>query len=145
MILPDVNVLIYCLRSDAERHREYRSWLDESLKSGLPVLLADVVTAGVARVATHPRVWRVPTPLEVVLAFLDGLRSRPNVLSVVPGPDHWGHFVRLCNAAHARGNLVADAWLAAIAVEQGSTLFTTDRDFAKFPGVRLRHPLDPAD
>lgn len=142
MILPDVNVLIYCLRGDAERHREYRKWLDASLKSGLPILLADVVTAGVARVATHPRVWRVPTPLDDVIGFLEGLRSRPNVRPAQPGRDHWGHFARLCRAVHARGNLVADAWLAAITLEQGSTLFTTDRDFAKFPGLRWRHPLE---
>jgi hypothetical protein len=61
---------------------------------------------------------------------------------VTPGQRHWEIFTRLCTAVGARGNLVADAYFAALAIESGSELITTDRDFARFPGLRWRHPLE---
>lgn len=144
MILPDVNVLLYALRGEAEHHAEYRAWLDTSLKSGVTILLADTVVSGVVRIATHPRVWEIPTPIDAVLAYVDGLRSRVNVRPAPGGPEHWQVFAALCRSTRARGNIIPDAWLAALAIEEGATLFTADRDFARFPGLKWRHPLDSA-
>lgn len=75
------------------------------------------------------------------LEFADALLDRPNVLRVEPGARHWRIFTRLCDEAGAKGDLVPDAWLAAVAVESGSELITADRGFARFPGLRWRHPL----
>ncbi|TAK75093.1 MAG: PIN domain-containing protein, partial [Dehalococcoidia bacterium] len=74
-------------------------------------------------------------------AFANTLRSSPGVVIVGAGDRHWDIFERLCLEAGARGNLVTDAYLAALAIESGSELITTDRDFARFPGLRWRHPL----
>ena len=60
---------------------------------------------------------------------------------VAPGPRHWRLFTDLCRVAGAKGAIVADAYLAALAIESGSDWITTDRDYARFPGLRWRHPL----
>jgi len=75
------------------------------------------------------------------LAFANAFRSEPNALAIAPGPRHWEIFQRLCLDGGARGNLVPDAWLAALAIESGCELVTADRDFARFPGLRWMHPL----
>lgn len=93
------------------------------------------------RVATHPRIFAPPAPIEQALEFATALRTQPNAVIMSPGPRHWGIFERLCRAAGAKGNLVADAYLAALAIESGSEWITTDRDFSRFPGLRWRHPL----
>lgn len=93
------------------------------------------------RVATHPRIFDPPASTSAALAFAHALRSQPNAVLVAPGSRHWEIFGRLCRAAEARGNLVPDAYLAALAIESGSEWVTTDRDFSRFPGLRWRHPL----
>ena len=103
--------------------------------------LADAVLSGFLRIVTHPRVFATPTPLVEALRFVEALRGRPNAVRVEPGARHWGLFVDLCRAVDARGNLVPDAWLAALAIESGCEWVTTDRDYARFPGLRWRHPL----
>jgi toxin-antitoxin system PIN domain toxin len=142
MILPDVNVLIYAHRSDAPDHARYRDWLEKAIGSEAAFGLADVVLSGFLRVITHPRIFNSPTPLDAAVAFAEELRALPNCVPVAPGPRHWPIFCRLCREAGARGNLVPDAFLAALAVESGSEWITTDRGFSRFPGLRWRHPLN---
>jgi uncharacterized protein len=100
------------------------------------------VLSGFLRVVTHPRVFTQPTPLSKALAFCEVLRSQPNGTVLSPGPRHWRIFTGLCAEAGARGNLVPDAYLAALAIETGSEWITTDGDYRRFKGLRLRHPLD---
>ena len=73
--------------------------------------------------------------------FCDASRERPNAVVLAPGARHWRLFADLCTAAGARGNLVPDAYLAALAIETGSTWATADRDYARFPGLAVAHPL----
>jgi toxin-antitoxin system PIN domain toxin len=94
------------------------------------------------RVVTNPRTLTPPASTEGALAFAEALRAQPNAVLVSPGRRHWGIFTRLCRAVGARGNLVPDAYLAALAIESGSEWITTDRDYARFPGLRWRHPID---
>lgn len=141
MILLDVNVLVYAHRSDAPDHRRYYEWLREAITSDAPYGVSDLVLSGFVRIVTHPRVFRVPTPMKTALAFCNALRGRPNCVIIAPGPRHWEIFTRLCGSSGIKGNLVADAYLAALAVESGSEWITTDRDYARFPGLRWRHPL----
>lgn len=82
---------------------------------------------------------------DVALEFVDGVRERPNGVPVTPGPRHWHRFTSLCRRTGARGNVVPDAYLAALAIETGSEWVTTDRGFARFVGLRWRHPLDEVD
>ena len=97
--------------------------------------------SGFLRIVTHPRVFKQPTPLDQATAFCETLRALPNATLLTPGPRHWQIFVRLCAETGARGNLVPDAYLAALAIETGSEWITTDGDYRRFPGLRLRHPL----
>ena len=90
---------------------------------------------------THPAVFDPPTAIDDALKVADATRSRPNAVAVVPGVQHWDIFGRLCRAGNAKGPLVSDAYFAALAIESGSEWITTDRDFARFPGLRWRHPL----
>lgn len=142
MILLDVNVLVYAARTDAPRYDEHRRWLDSVVKAEAPFGLSELVLSGVVRILTNPRVFVNPMPLDAALAFVNGLRQQPNAVVIQPGPRHWELFSRLCRAVRARGNLVADAYLAALAIESGSEWIADDRDFARFPGLRWRHPLE---
>ncbi|MGH7393045.1 MAG: type II toxin-antitoxin system VapC family toxin [Candidatus Rokuibacteriota bacterium] len=140
MILPDVNVLVYAYRADAPAHARYRAWLEGVLAGHEAYGLADLVLAGFLRVATHPRVFLPPSPLPHAIEFAEALRAHPNCVHVAPGPRHWDIFTRLCREARVRGNLVPDAYLAALAIESGSEWMTTDRDYSRFPGLRWRDP-----
>lgn len=142
MILPDVNVLVYAHREDLPDHKRYRAWLEDAINSEAPYGISDLVLSGFIRVVTHPRIFRTPTPLRTALAFARALRERPNCVVLSPGPRHWEIFLRLLRATGARGNLVRDAYLAALAIETGSEWVTTDRGYARFPGLRWRHPLE---
>lgn len=141
MRLVDVNVLLYAFRDAAPGHEAYRAWLESAIEADEPFAVAELVLSSFVRVATHPRVFDPPASLEEALAFADALRNVPNVVPVAPGPRHWQLFERMCRDGAARGNLVTDAFLAALALEAGCELVTTDRDFARFPSLRWRHPL----
>ena len=141
MILLDVNVLVYAHRTDAPGHARYRDWLESVINSDIAYGLSDLVLSGFLRIVTHPRVFKEPTQLETALSVAMEVRDRPNCVVVGPGERHWEIFTRLCRQSEARGNIVADAYLAALAMESGSEWITTDRDFARFAGLRWRHPL----
>ena len=141
MLLTDVNVLIYAHRGDTTDHVRYRAWLDGMLSGDAAFGVSELVLSGFVRVATHPRVFKQPTPLNIALDFADRLRTHDNAVAVAPGERHWSIFTRLCRDAGARGNLIPDAYLAALAIESGSEWVTTDGDFARFSGLRWTHPL----
>jgi hypothetical protein len=141
VFLIDTNVLIYAHRVDAPQHDRYRAWPETLLGSDTAFGISDLILSRFLRIVTHPRVFRDPTPLDAALAFTTEVREHPNGVSIAPGERHWDIFQRLCRAVDARGNLVPDAFLAALAIESGAEWVTTDRDYARFPGLRWRHPL----
>lgn len=141
MLLADVNVLVYAHREDAPHHAGCRDWLETLINGAQSFGYCDLVLSGFLRVVTHPKVFMRPSPLADALGFADQLRSRPNGVAVTPGPRHWSIFRSLCVDAGTKGNLVADAYLAALAIEAGCEWVTTDRDFSRFKGLRWRHPL----
>jgi uncharacterized protein len=103
--------------------------------------LSDLVLSGFLRAVTHPGVFATPTPLDLVFAFAESLRSAARCVRIEPGERHWDIFSALCHDAGARGSLVPDACFAALAIESGSEWITTDRDYARLPRLRWRHPL----
>ena len=141
MILPDVNVLIYAHREDAEGHARYRSWLESVLRGEEPFGISDVVLSGFLRVATHPRIFNPPTPPATAIEFVKLIRNQPHAVPVMPGPRHWEIFLRLCNEPGVKGNLVADAYRAALAIESGSEWVTTDADYSRFAGLKWHRPF----
>ena len=134
-------MLLYAFRDDAPEHARYRQWLTDVLRGDEPVGLSDLVLSGFLRVVTHRGIFRPPTPPNEALAFVDALVAQPSTALIRPGARHWEVFRNLYRESGARGNLVADAYLAALAIEHGCEFMTTDRDFARFPGLRWRHPL----
>jgi uncharacterized protein len=138
--LPDVNVLVYAHREDTAEHAICHQWLLATMTSDAPFGLSDSVLSSVVRIATHPKIFKQPSRLDVVLAFTAGLLAQPNAVTVRPGPRHWDIFTRLCRESGARGNIVADAYLAALAIESGCEWITTDGDFARFAGLKWRRP-----
>lgn len=142
MLLADVNVFLYAHRTESPRAQEHRDWLSAALTGDEPFGVSESVLASFLRIATHHRIYREPTPPDVALRFCDTVLSAPSTVAVRPGPRHWGLFSRLCATVGARGNVVPDAFLAALAVEHGATWVTTDHGFARFPGLRWRTPLD---
>ena len=141
MIVPDVNVLIYAFREDQPDHRRYRDWLTGALVADEPVALPGCVLSGFMRIVTNPRVFAPATPPDEAARYVEALRSAPAAVTPRLGESHVTTFLRLCVEVNAKGNLVSDAFLAAIAIELDALLVTTDRDFARFPGLRWRHPL----
>jgi toxin-antitoxin system PIN domain toxin len=122
-------------------HEQCRAWLRSVVRGEAAFAVFDSVLAGFLRIVTHPRVFKAPTPLEAAFGFVEVVRTRPNCITIHPGPRHWSIFQRLCRESRARGNLVADAYLAALAIESGCEWVTTDRDYSRFPGLRLQSPL----
>ncbi len=142
MILFDVNVLLNAHRIEQPDHEVARDLLERTVGDVRPFALSELVLSSFVRIATHRRALSPPTPLGDALDFCDGLRIRPNARIVSPGRRHWELFTELCRRADAVGNLAADAYLAALAIESGCEWISFDRDFARFPGLDWRSPAD---
>ncbi len=141
MILTDVNVLLYAWRTDSPEHVAHRRWLEDVLNGEMAYGMSPQVLAAVIRVATHPRIYARPSRLAEIQAFTSLLLNQPHCQIVQPGPRHWDIFEDLCRGAKAAGNLVQDAWFAALAIESGCEWITVDRDYARFDGLRWRSPI----
>lgn len=141
MILPDVNVLIYAFRSDAENHVDYKAWLEGVLNGDAAYGVAPQVLASVIRITTHSRIYPKPSSRAESMQFCRLLLEAPHATVIGPGDRHWSIFENLCQTAKTTGNLIQDAWYAALAIESGSEWITTDRDYARFPGLSWRRPF----
>jgi toxin-antitoxin system PIN domain toxin len=140
VLLPDLNVLIGAHRSDSPLHSPCRDWLLAAYGGDEPFGICAPVLIGLVRILTHPRVFLPPDTHEQAFAFVRSLLAHPNALLLNPGRDHMRIFEELCRGADACGDLVTDAYLAALAIETGALLVSADRDFARFDGLRWVHP-----
>jgi hypothetical protein len=141
VVLPDVNVLVHAHRSDSPHHTACRTWLEGTLASDQAYGVSELVLSGFVRVVTHPAVFDPPSTLAAALAFASEVATPDHAVRIAPGPRHWDIFARLCRESAARGNLVADAYLAALAIESGCEWISTDGDYARFPGLTWRRPF----
>lgn len=144
MLLADVNVLIYAHRSGSPRHTAALTWLTEALQVDEPFGVSELMLSGLLRIVTNHRAFEVPSTLDAAMEFCDAVLSAPAATRLRPGTRHWSIFTGLCSRVGARGNVIPDAYHAALAIENGATLITTDRGFARFPGLRWRELPDPA-
>ena len=142
MLLPDVNILVNAHRWDAIGHERFKHWLENLIYGDEAFGISDLVCSGFLRIVTHPKIFDYPTSLDDALRFLAQVRSQPNCTLITPGLRHWEIFTELCRATAARGNLVPDAYFAALAIESGSEWITMDGDYGRFPGLRWRRPFD---
>lgn len=142
MLACDINVLVSAHNTADPRHEGFRDWLQSTMSGPTPVALATVVLSGFVRVITHPRVLSSPLAPDRAISIASRLREAPAAVPLEPGPRHWPLFEDLCRRTEARANTVPDAYLAALAIEHGCEWITADRGFARFLGLRWRHPLD---
>jgi toxin-antitoxin system PIN domain toxin len=141
MVLPDVNVLVYAHREETAKHQACRDWLEGIVNGDEAYAVSELVLSGFIRVVTHPKVFKRPSKIEDALAFVEGVRDQPHCVRIEAGPRHWDLFKRLCVEAGVKGNLVPDAYLAAMAIESGCEWISTDQDFSRFKGLRWRRPF----
>lgn len=144
MILCDVNVLLHAHKEGSPAHAALRPWLIAALDDEVPFGVSDLVLSAVVRIATNRRIFDPPSTLAEALAFTQALRDSENAVPVAPGRRHWDLFADLCRRTGATGSLVPDVYLAALAIEHDCEWVSTDRGFARFPGLRWRNPLEPA-
>ena len=144
MDFPDVNVLVAAYRDDSPDHGRCHQWLSAVANGSTAFAISDLVLSGFVRIVTHPRVFKVPSPARHAIGFANRIRELEHCVPVSPGPRHWTIFADLCERAEARGNLVPDAFLAALAIEAGAEWVTLDGDFARFPGLRWKRPTPMA-
>ncbi|HEY7857889.1 MAG TPA: TA system VapC family ribonuclease toxin [Candidatus Nanopelagicales bacterium] len=138
--MPDVNVLVSAFHADAAQHDVCANWLERAVAGGEPVGLSDGVLTGTIRVMTHRRIFGDPAPVEVAVEQVELLRAASGTVRVLPSERFWPIFVDLCPVAGARGDLVADAAHAALAIDHHAIWITLDRDFTRFPNLSWRLP-----
>ena len=140
MVLPDVNILIAAHRADSIEHERCRTWLISVAKGDSMFAMSELVLSGFVRIVTNPRAFKTPSTHQQALQFANMVRNLPHCVKLRPGIRHWQIFTKLCRVVEARGNLVSDAYHAALAIEAGAQWITLDSDFAKFPGLNWGRP-----
>jgi len=141
--LIDANLLLYAYDPRAAQHEASRLWLEDTLSSGPLVRFAWLTLWAFLRISTNPRVFEYPFSMEEAEAHVGSWLAQPACGILEPGERHWDILCGLTRSGQAAGPLVMDAVVAAIAIEHGATLCTTDRDFARFPNLRWTNPLVP--
>lgn len=141
MIVPDVNVLIYAADDTSRHHDVAREWWERVLSSDTPVGLPWVVSSGFMRIVSNPRIVERPWSALEALDVVDGWLERPNVLTIGPGRRHPAILRELLTALGRGAELIPDAHIAAIAIEHDAALWSSDRGFARFPGLIWNDPL----
>jgi len=141
LILPDVNVLLYAFRADSADHTRHRQWVQDVIAGLSAYAMSPQVLASLIRISTHPKIYARPSRQSDAIAFADALVQQPHCQVLHPGPRHWSIFEDLCRHSGAQGNLVQDAWFAALAIEYGCEWVTCDRDYDRFQGLSSRPPF----
>jgi toxin-antitoxin system PIN domain toxin len=141
VIVVDANLLIYSYDLDSAHHKKSLSWLEELLSGVEAVGLPWQSVSAFLRVITNRRLSGMRVTLEQAVQVVDEWLQQPNVQLLVPADQHWSVLRQLILGGRASGPLVSDAEIAAITIEHGAVLHTTDRDFARFPSLRWKNPL----
>jgi toxin-antitoxin system PIN domain toxin len=144
VILVDANLLLYAYHARAEQHERSRAWLEAALSGPDPVGLAWLSLWAFLRIATNPRVFERPLSTQEAEIAVSSWLAQPATEILDPGERHWQILRGLMREGQTTGPLVMDAVLAAIALEHGATLCTTDRDFSRFPQLKWMNPLAAA-
>lgn len=142
MILLDANILLYAYNVTFPQHERARAWLEQALSGAMPLAVSWQTILAFLRIGTNPRAFPEPWASEEALAIVAEWLDSPTVVVLQPAERHWDIFTGLVRAGRVRGPHLMDAHLAALAIEHGATLCTTDTGFRVFPGVRLVNPLE---
>ncbi len=141
MTILDANLLLYAYNADAPQQSVAARWLAELLESDEAIALPWVTVWAFIRIATNSRIWSNPLSAKQVFAIVEEWIAQPGVVVLQPGPRHTEILKRLIIEHNVTGPLVTDAVLAALALENGAFLASTDQDFRRFPDLRWTNPL----
>ena len=141
MILVDANLLIYAVNQDLPQHKLARAWWEQMLSGTARIGIPWVSIMAFLRICTNPRIFSSPLSPEAAIAYIDEWLGQPPVLVVAPGAGHWAILRNLLQQTGMAANLTTDAHIAALALEQGYSVYSADNDFRRFPGLRHINPL----
>ena len=141
MITPDANIILYAYNEDAPKHSEAKRWLEEKLSSSASFGLSWQVITAFLLISTNPKAFPQPFDLPEAIEIVDEWITLPNIEILTPTANHWTIFQNLIIEGQTKSALMMDAHLAALAIEHGATLATTDSDFQKFPMLKTFNPL----
>jgi len=141
VILIDVNLLIYAIDADSPHHPRARRWLERTLSGDTAVGLPWTVVLAFVRITTRAGILRTQLSVEHAVAFIDEWLAQPYVTLIGPGDAHWPILKNLLLEGGAAGNLTTDAHLAALAIENGCEIASSDNDFRRFAGLKVLNPL----
>ena len=142
MKLPDVNLLLYALDEASPQHARARPWLDDLLSGSEPVAFAWTVLLAFIRLSTRAQIFERPLQAAEAFDIIEGWLAQPSAVLVQPTERHLALLRGLLEPLGTAGNLTTDSHLAALAIEHGAELCSADRDFGRFPGLRVVNPLD---
>ncbi len=145
MILVDANILLYAINTEMPQHKAARKWWENILSASVIVGIPWVVALAFLRISTNPRIFSKPLTVRQAIDYLDEWLAMPLTNLVTPGDNHWSIFKNLLMQTGAAGNLSTDAHIAALAIEQGYTVYSADNDFKRFPGLEHLNPIATAD
>jgi toxin-antitoxin system PIN domain toxin len=141
MIVLDVNLLIYAYDTSCSEHKKARTWVEEVFSGDEPICLPWQTISAFLRILTYPQTFGERFTMQQTVAVIDGWLAMPHVRTLAPGEGHWKLLREMLASGDVRGKLTTDAVLAALTMEYGGVLYTNDRDFARFPGLRWVNPL----
>lgn len=141
MIALDANILLYAYNADAPQHLPIARWLTGLLASKEVIALPWITVWAFIRISTNPRIWSTPRSAKEAFGIIGEWLEQPAVFLLQPGPRHWELLGSLVMENQAAGPLVTDAILAALAIENGASLASTDRGFSCFQGLRWINPI----
>lgn len=141
MITPDANIVLYAYNEDAPKHIEAKEWFELQFSQPSAFSLSWQVITAFLRISTNPRAFPQPFDLQEAIEIVDEWIAHPNIEILTPTTNHWTILQNLIIEGQTKAALMMDAHLAALAIEHGATLATTDSDFSKFSGLKIINPL----
>jgi toxin-antitoxin system PIN domain toxin len=141
MILVDANILLYAEDENNPLNQKAREWWDAQLSGSAPVCLCWETIGAFIRIATNRRVFETPLTVDESVSRVESWLAQPCMRIIQPTENHWSVLQKMLREGQAVANLVPDAHLAALSIEHGCRLFSTDSDFSRFPGLRWKNPL----
>ena len=141
MKIVDINLLIYAINRDAPHHVKAKQWLEDALSGEEPLGFAWIVILGFLRIITNTRIMPEPLAADVAIELIEEWLSQPASLTVEPSRRHWSILKELITPLGTAGNLTSDAHLAALSIEHGARLYSTDNDFSRFTSLRWTNPI----
>lgn len=141
MKISDANLLLYAYNESAAQHRRAKEWIEERMSSPEIFGLSWQIITAFLRISTNAKAFPLPFTLEEAIEIVKDWLAQPQVKILTPTEKHWKIFSALIIEGQTNGAVMMDAHLAALAIEHGAVLATTDRDFARFSKLKTINPL----